>query len=66
MARIRGIPRGESQQFAAVTTSGDGFILVLGMVYLHLDREAAEDLVCQLAEALEPDEPFTLMSPRTS
>ena len=34
----------------------DGFLLTLGPVSLVLDRETAEEVVCLLADALEPGE----------
>jgi hypothetical protein len=40
-----------------VVRSGDSFILTIGPVFLCLDREAAEELVCLLADALEPADP---------
>jgi hypothetical protein len=43
-----------------ILSSGDGFLLTLGPVSLVLDRETAEEVMCLLADALEPNEPFDL------
>ena len=41
-----------------VVSSTDGFVLSVGPVSLRLDREAAEEIMCQLADALEPGDPL--------
>ena len=40
-----------------VIASGSGFILVIGSTFFWLDREAVEDLMCLMADALESDDP---------
>ena len=41
----------------AVTRSGEGFILTIGTFSIALSRAAAEELMCFLSDALEPDDP---------
>ena len=41
-----------------VLASGNGFIVVIGPAFFWLDRDAAEDLMCFLAEALESGDPL--------
>jgi hypothetical protein len=41
-----------------IVRSGEGFIMTIGPVFLCLDREAAEELMCLLADALEPGDPL--------
>jgi len=36
-----------------VIASDDGFIVVIGSAFFWLDRAAAEDLLCLMADALE-------------
>lgn len=43
-----------------VVSSAAGFLLKVGPVTLLLDREAAEELMCLLAEALEPGDPLDI------
>ena len=40
-----------------VIASGNGFIVVIGAAFFWLDREALEDLMCLMADALESDDP---------
>lgn len=40
-----------------VLASGSGFIVVIGPAFFWLDREALEDLMCLMADALESDDP---------
>ena len=41
-----------------VVPFGEGFLVVVGGVALALDREAAEELTLQLADAVEAADPF--------
>ena len=43
-----------------VLPSGGGFIVAIGPVFFWLQREAAEDLLCLLGAALDPDDPRDL------
>ena len=40
-----------------VVSSEDGFVVRIGTVCVTLDRHGAEELLCRLADALEPDDP---------
>ena len=40
-----------------VLASGSGFIVMIGSTFFWLDRDAVEDLMCLMADALESDEP---------
>jgi hypothetical protein len=48
-----------------VLPSGSGFIVVIGPAFFWLDRDAAEDLMCFLADALESGDPLATL-PRGS
>jgi hypothetical protein len=48
-----------------VLASGGGFIVVIGPAFFWLDRDAAEDLMCHLADALESGDPLAAL-PRGS
>jgi hypothetical protein len=41
-----------------VLASGSGFIVVIGPAFFWLDRDAVEDLMCHLADALESGDPL--------
>jgi hypothetical protein len=41
-----------------VIASDDGFIVVIGSAFFWLDRAAAEDLLCLMADALESGDPL--------
>jgi hypothetical protein len=45
-----------------VVPSDDGFIVRIGAVCLSLDRDAAEELMCLLADALEPGDFLAIAS----
>ena len=45
--------------------SGSGFIVVIGPAFFWLDRDAAEDLMCLLADGLEASDPLAA-HPRNS
>ncbi len=45
-----------------IVRSGEGFIMTIGPVFLSLDREGAEELMCLLADALEPADPLGVIS----
>jgi len=49
-----------------VVSSGNGFIVVIGPAFFWLEREAAEELMCFLADALESGEEPLATSPRGS
>ncbi len=42
----------------AVRPSEGGFSVTLGSVSLWLDRDTAEELMCLIADALEPGDPL--------
>lgn len=42
----------------AVRASEGGFSVTLGSVSLWLDRDTAEELMCLIADALEPGDPL--------
>lgn len=46
-----------------VVPSGSGFLLTVGPVTLMLDRESADEILCLLADALEPTDPLETMTP---
>jgi hypothetical protein len=48
-----------------VLEAGSEFIVVIGSAFFWLDRDAAEDLMCLLADALESSDPLTAL-PRDS
>lgn len=49
-----------------VIASGSGFIVVIGSTFFWLDREAVEDLMCLMADALETDDSIAAPRPRDS
>jgi len=48
-----------------VLASSGGFIVVIGPAFFWLDRDAAEDLLCLLADGLEASDPLAAF-PRNS
>jgi hypothetical protein len=55
----RDVDRGASD--LEVVPSGGGFILKVGPMSLWVDRAAAEELMCLLADVLEPSEPLDVL-----
>jgi hypothetical protein len=45
-----------------VAPAAGGFLVTVGPVSLLLDRTAAEELMCLLADALEPGDPLDLVA----
>jgi hypothetical protein len=45
-----------------VLAADDGFIVAVGPAFFLLDREAAEELVCLLADALELGDPTRVVA----
>jgi hypothetical protein len=43
-----------------VVTCDDGFLVTIGPVSLLLDRAAAQEVMCLLADALEPGDPLDI------
>jgi hypothetical protein len=55
--RKRKTPRQRKDPLRIVSFGG-GFLLTIGPVSLLLDRPTAEEIMCLLADALEPDDPI--------
>jgi hypothetical protein len=45
-----------------VASAAGGFLVTLGPVSLLLDRAQSEELMCRLADALEPGDPLDLVA----